>query len=681
MKRRSSRYIILQSPLYRLIPIASRPMCSRWILLAFLTITSNSVFGQNESIENSARTRGVIVEAEDTTQCRVEGKSHSVIYPRSVGRKCVILSEGATLTATGVGRAVYLRLPTVFASPGPRYGDFIAASLRVRIDGGEWQTVMMATARQEWPVAENLPDGKHQVEVQAVDGSPAVDGFRFADRPLNAVLGSIFTAGYSELLTDVRVDLIDESNRMRTEYVRSPLTGTFEIWGLAPGSYRVVVTAAGWLPVEVKNVVVRGEPLDEKGKSTGQRLDLGTLILKRDPRCGGVNLQEIHGPRFGQSVSVKPGDSFVAPINFLEGTTLTTRLVSRYRTIDLPITESRRLNYGRWNHIGVATLKVPLGTPHDCYDLVATLTQPTDSNKAVATMLAQAVCVREDLPERFFVAGCGHMNTWGQQTAEYLERVAEVAELAGARLLLISNEVNAAYVSGALKSVRIPYLATRGNHSQPRWEEFYGATSTTFDDGPLRAVTFGRWPYESWHDAERHLSERPQATNRIVLCYEGYAPIRLIRDSQIDLLFDAHSDDPHPDAADFPPGMIKVRAPTQETIRWIPMTANGVAPEVRQPADLPVLNIPRSGPAPLRVSYQLPNDGSATEQTVVVKNEYPQAFPQARLRLAMRSGRYKVEGGTVLQSFDDDTGNITVLDLQLELKPQDNQQVTVKPQS
>ncbi len=81
------------------------------------------------------------------------------------------------------------------------------------------------------------------------------------------------------------------------------------------------------------------------------------------------------------------------------------------------------------------------------------------------------------------------------------------------------------------------------------------------------------------------------------------------------------------------------------------------------------------------MSYQHLNDGKASEQTVVVTNEYPQAFPQARLRLAMRSGRYKVDGGTVLQSFDDETGDVTVLDLQLELKPHDNLHVTVKPQS
>ena len=45
----------------------------------------------------------------------------------------------------------------------------------------------------------------------------------------------------------------------------------------------------------------------------------------------------------------------------------------------------------------------------------------------------------EPLGESFFIAGCGHMNTWGQQTSEYLAKCAELAQLAGARTLLIAN--------------------------------------------------------------------------------------------------------------------------------------------------------------------------------------------------------------------------------------------------
>ena len=44
----------------------------------------------------------------------------------------------------------------------------------------------------------------------------------------------------------------------------------------------------------------------------------------------------------------------------------------------------------------------------------------------------------------------GHMDTFGQEPAEYLERIAELSNLIAPDMVLVSNEVNGAYVSGAL---------------------------------------------------------------------------------------------------------------------------------------------------------------------------------------------------------------------------------------
>jgi hypothetical protein len=335
------------------------------------------------------------------------------------------------------------------------------------------------------------------------------------------------------------------------------------------------------------------------------------------------------------------------------------------------------IELGVWNNVGVATFNVPPSTPHDMYDLHLSF---ATTAREQTNVLAQAVCVRELLPPDFHVAGIGHMNTWGQQTAEYLTRVAQVAELAGARTLLVSNEVNAAYVSGALQNLRIPYLVTQGNHTMPRWDEFFGSSSIAHDDGSLRVVTFGRWPNESWHEAGRLIKERTEATNRILLCYEGYAPIDLIRDGQVDLLFDGHSDRPHPDSQSFPPGTLQMRAPTQETIRWIPMTRERIAPEIRGADDVPVLDVPRIGPVPLRVNFTAVNDGTSSEQTAVITNEYARRFPRARIRFLMRAGRYRLEGGRTLQAFQSDTRTTTVIDAQIDVQARTDVTVTVRPE-
>ena len=591
-----------------------------------------------------------VVEAEDPNACRIEGQSSVQVYPRTVGRRAVILLPGSRLTASTEARAVYLRLPVVFASPGPRYMNLAGSRLRVRVDERPWQEIALAVARQELPVAEDLPPGKHVITVEPVDGFAAVDGFRFAPAPLSSLQGTIVTADYSELLTDVRADIFTGDRLVRTEYVRSPITGQFEVWGLAPGHYRILLTAAGWTPHDIAEVAIQ---------RPGQTVDLGIVAFARDARWGGSDIQRRVGPRFGRSVSVAPGGSFRAMVNFQGAPPQSARLVSQWKTIDLRVSDVEKYELGIWNDVGVATFHVPPSTPHDMYRLALSF---SGSEEDAARVLGQAVCVREPLPQEFFVAGIGHMNTWGQQTAEYLARVAEMAELAGARTLLISNEVNAAYVSGALANLRIPYLVTQGNHTMPRWDEFFGWSSLVHDDGAMRVVTFGRWPYESWHEARRLIGARPDAANRILLCYEGYAPIDLIRGGQVDLLFDGHSDAKHPDRGEFPSGTFHTRAPNQESIRWIAMTPQGVSPQVAGVDDMPVLKIPRSGLSPLRVDWSGPNDGTADRQMAVITNEYPIRFSGVRLRFLLRRGSYRLVEAKAVQIFDSDDGQSTVID-------------------
>jgi hypothetical protein len=352
------------------------------------------------------------------------------------------------------------------------------------------------------------------------------------------------------------------------------------------------------------------------------------------------------------------------------------RLQSRFKRIELAVTSSRKFPLGNWNDVGEATFEVPKNTPWDMYDLVLSFEMKQGDFERIS---GQAVCVRPPLPAEFHVAGCGHMNTWGQQTAEYLARVAEVAQLAGARTLLIANEVNAAYVSGCLTDLRIPYVVSRGNHTMARWGDFFGASSRAHDDGPMRIVDFGRWPYESWEEVNSLLQNRPTATNRVVVCYEGFAPISLIRDHKIKLLFDGHSDTVPAGREALPPRTFHMRAPTQDTLRWIPMTHDGVAPTVKSNADVPVLSIPRTGESPLRVAFESPDDGSANKQVATITNEFATEFPHARLRLVLRRGAYEITGGTVLQAFDSDDGTRSVLDLDIRVGAKSSAVVRATP--
>lgn len=592
----------------------------------------------------------MLVEAEDEAACKVTGRVESIIYPRSVGRKMAMLHPGSRLTIVTESSNASIILPPVFSSPGPRYGNFLPCRLRVRVDESPWQVLALATARAETIVAENLPPGKHTIVVEPVDGIAVVDAFRFSEKPLAGFVGTIVATDYSELFTDARIDVFQNETLIRTEYVGQPRSGIFEIFGLAAGSYRLHIRAAGWIDATLSNVTIEGP---------GHRPDLGLITLARDPRCGGEDGQVRPGARFGNTISVSSAESFQVLVN-LPAAIKRAQLQSRFKSFDLEVTASRKFPLGQWNDMGEATFQLPKHVPDDMYDLIVSF--DTDYGE-VRHVSGQAVCVRPSLPAEFHIAGCGHMNTWGQQTAEYLTRVADMAQLAGARTLLIANEVNAAYISGALRDLRIPYVVTQGNHTFGRWEDFFGSVGQARDDGPLRIVDFGRWPYESWNPVEAAFRQRPEATNRIVVCYEGFAPISLIKEQDLDLLFDAHSDDVHADQREFPPRAFHMRAPSQESLRWIPMTHEGLSPEVKTNVDVPVLTIPRAGPPPLRTAFQFAEDGTADQQVVTITNDYPIEFPQARVRIVLRRGTYDVSGGTILQTFDSDDGNHTIIDV------------------
>src|SRR5882672_9140294 len=100
-----------------------------------------------------------LVQAEDPRICSMEGRVETHIYPRSVGRKMAMLHPGSRLTMTTEMSNVSIILPPVFESPGPRYGNFLASRLRVRVDDQPWRELALATARPETIVAENLSAG------------------------------------------------------------------------------------------------------------------------------------------------------------------------------------------------------------------------------------------------------------------------------------------------------------------------------------------------------------------------------------------------------------------------------------------------------------------------------------------------------------------------------------------
>lgn len=612
------------------------------------------------------------IEAEDSKACHVEGKTFVFEHPRSTGTQVLYLTPGARLVVSGTGRAVYLCLPPVFHSPGPRYDSAASARLRFRVDDRPLREIAMATVRRVVPLAEELPEAGHRVEIELVAGAGCgIDAFLFAAEPLAAVQGVIASKDYSELLTDVRAELVASGKVVRTDYVRNPVNGTFDIVGLEPGTYRLRLSAHGWLTSQTEPFAI---------DRTGQKVDLGVIDLAFDSDVAPSGWTVPTSARHGHTSNIWPGGSFCAQFELPGDELKSVRLVSRYKTIELTLADQNIKQIGG-DHAPLVTVTcvVPPSARHDMYSLQVTGSrqgQPTTNT------WCQAVCVREPLPRTFAIAGVGHMNTWGQQTSEYLARVAEAVQLAGARMLLIANEVNPAYIAGALRELRIPYLATAGNHTMARWEDFFGPQSVACDDGPMRIVTFGDLPTASWHEVRRLIGARDEATARVLLCYEAYAPIDLIHQEQVDLLFDGHSYEDHPQRSQFPQGTFHLRPPLQESVRWIGMTHEGVV-AAESPKDVPTFLVPRQGPVPLRVEYSAPNDGSCAKLTAHIINETTIPFPQARIRFIMlaATGDYAVSEGKIEQQFRSDDGRVQIVDVAVRANAKSDTEVAISSES
>src|SRR5688500_15337728 len=97
-----------------------RSLLAAWFVGAFCASPASAIAAEPVADAKNF----VLIEAEDAALCATTGRVATLIYPRSVGRKMVLLHPGSRLTTLTESRNVSLVLPPVFTSPGPRYGNF-----------------------------------------------------------------------------------------------------------------------------------------------------------------------------------------------------------------------------------------------------------------------------------------------------------------------------------------------------------------------------------------------------------------------------------------------------------------------------------------------------------------------------------------------------------------------------
>jgi hypothetical protein len=141
--------------------------------------------------------------------------------------------------------------------------------------------------------------------------------------------------------------------------------------------------------------------------------------------------------------------------------------------------------------------------------------------------------------EPLVLVACAHCNTWGAEPAEWLARRVEWINAQRPHAVLLANEVNPAYVAGALRGLNCPWVITDGNHRQMDFSGWRGAGHSELKVAGARILTAG---IDTDDAAWRGLLGRFTAEDRlrIVCSYEPFAPEALLAEAGVSFYFYGH---------------------------------------------------------------------------------------------------------------------------------------------
>jgi hypothetical protein len=255
----------------------------------------------------------------------------------------------------------------------------------------------------------------------------------------------------------------------------------------------------------------------------------------------------------------------------------------------------------------------------------------------------------------------GHLDTSSQYQAEYLERLAVMANLIGPDLILNSNAVNPAYISGALTQLEVPYVINFGNHRFHGHEKWYGDPVGIVDFGPdVCVLKFGH----PWHvdksRAESLLAARKSVACKIINSFEQNAPLDFLDRHGVRMIHDAHGTGERVmDLGKTPTVRVgKVNAVSFRVVRFektrvVSCTYNG--------HETDPIPFGREEEPPLRATITPANDGTHGSLKATVTNDYADDFPTGRLTFILPPGDYMVDNGRIESSITSDGGRYRIL--------------------
>jgi hypothetical protein len=573
--------------------------------------------------------------------------------------------EGASLTVKFQGSGAVIRFGQ---QKLPVYGGETHGRVVVYVDGEETARLVPREEALEVVVFRRPQSGDHTLRlVHQADRDLVgvrVEGIGIWGSATGEVSFSVHGQEHAHLV-DTRVTVRRAGQVVRETIDRNWLSGQCRLAGLPQGSsYSVGVEAIGWQPWE-------SEPFEV---AAGRETKLPPVYLRRD---SATNDSGVRTPRIGRPAIVRSGESFETRLLGYGGTVERVELRRQVGPATISrVVSSQDLPERAFYYDIESAIAIPKDTPPGLYDLIATV-----SNEwGVSTRKSpRSVHVVRDYPQDPVFMTFGHYDTWGQYQAEYLEGVAATANLLGVDAVLVSNAVNPAYISGALSVLNVPYLITFGNHQYAGHEKWYGHPIGLVDFGPNMAIlNFGLAWHEDRSPVLAALESRRDVALKLINALEHNAPVDEILDAyEIAFIHDAHG-----------PGtkvMQIGKTPTQragkansESFRLIRFRENRVVSCTYAGDDQAPIPFSREGPALIRVSYDVPNDGSHNAIEATIVNELKEDFPDCRLTFVLVSGDYSVSEGQIESIIPSDDGRYAVVTVRVDVAKKAQQKVRVR---
>ena len=577
--------------------------------------------------------------------------------------------DGAALEFSFSGIGLILRLNTL--TP-PNYGRIESGHLEIYIDEKKVQTVHPRASALEVVIARQLLDKEHHVRVihRSKDrlAGCSISGFWI----LSDTTGDLsFTVNgdHNISLIDARAVLMRNGRIIRNTLVRNWLTGKCRLAGLPPNDdYVLELQAIGWKSWQKEGIFIK----------PGQETELEPVYLHREWDTEHW-LWDFVFPRIGHPFVSKTGNIFRA--RFLAYSSYTIGEFRLVRRID-PAIISRICEFEEDKAAGFyyyreGTVSIPNDIPTGLYDLVITL---SDSERSFDRILRRSVYIVSDFPKDPTFMTFGHLNTWGQNQAEYLTRMLDMANIIAPDMVLIANACNPAYVSGALYGLDMPFVVTFGNHQLPGKEVLFGDPVGIVDFGPnLSILNFGHSWDADISKADHLLGDRNEVSCKIINAFEHNAPVKDFLDRhRIQMIHDAHGPGTKIMKIGATP-TLRVGKVTESSFRIVRFKDNKPVSYTYKGDEVAPIPFNRDDLTPVRANYEPANDGKHNQVTAHYVNDLDEHFPNARLVFNLPKGNYRAVGGYIESEISSDDLKYTILSVRFDLPAKTSGVIEVLP--